>query len=159
RPARGQNAVTPIFVDSYVSYYGSSYNNFVVNDPDQGISNQALTNVVDVQLNPLPFTSFDSNLYSLEHEYAAGWYAGSAETASQPVGLLWSPLLTNPQTNVPGTSQQTWTDDNLSNATQFVLGASSSPNPDTPVFTSVNLQPAGNSPRGRKIGSPQGVSS
>ncbi len=48
-----------IFVDSYVSYYGSSYNNFVVNDPDQGISNQALTNVVDVKLNTLPFGTTD----------------------------------------------------------------------------------------------------
>ena len=80
-----------IFVDSYLSFYGSSYNNFVVNDPDQGINNQALSNVVDVTLNPLPFGEFD---YALEHEYSANWYAGRrrhVKCACRPVMVANAP--------------------------------------------------------------------
>lgn len=133
-----------LFVDSYVSYYGAAYNNFVVDSPDQGIHNQALTNVVDVNLNPLPFSSFDSNVISLEHEYAAAWYAGSQYTqslpASQQVGLFWSPLLANAQTNLPASSGQTWTDSNLGESTQFIIAPQSSPATVQPVFSAIPLK-------------------
>ena len=132
-----------IFVDSYVSYFGAPFNNFVVNDPDQGINNQALSNVVDVALNPLPFSSVDPDSISLEHEYAASWYAGSQSTqslpAAQQVGLFWSPLLANPQTNLPASSGQTWTDSNLNESTQFILAPQSSPAPVQPTFSEISL--------------------
>ncbi len=126
-----------IFVDSYVSFYGSSYNNFVVNDPDQGINNQALSNVVDVDLNPLPFGEFD---YALEHEYSANWYAGSGATSSAPIGLLWSPLLPKAQKNLPSSLAQTWTDSTLNYAHEFLLGPESSPATISPTFSSLGLQ-------------------
>ncbi len=152
-----------IFVDSYVSYFGSSYNNFVVNDPDQGINNQALTNVVDVQLNPLPFSSLDTSVISLEHEYAASWYAGSQFTsnlpANQQVGLFWSPLVPNPQTNLPDSSAQTWTDSNLNQSTQFVLAPQPSPAPVQPVFTPVSVTQNSLSGDATSTMTPAGVSS
>ena len=122
-----------IFVDNYVSYYGASYNNFVVNDPDQGIDQKGLGSVVDVLLNPLPFSSFDKDVISLEHEYAAAWYAGSQFTqnlpAAQQVGLFWSPLIAGAQSNLPATSGQTWTDSNLNQRRSSRSGRRRRPRP------------------------------
>jgi pimeloyl-ACP methyl ester carboxylesterase len=134
-----------LFVNSYVSYFGSSYNNFIVNDPDQGITNQALTNVVDVRLNPLPFSSLDTNVIAREHEYAAAWFAGSQYTqnlpASQQVGLFWSPLVPEPQTNLQNSYAQTWSS-TLNQSTQFVLAAQPMPAPIQPVFAPISLTDA-----------------
>ena len=130
-------------MDNYVSYYGAPYNNFVVSDPDQEIGQKGLGSVVDVLLNPLPFSSFDKDVISLEHEYAAAWYAGSQFTqdlpAAQQVGLFWSPLIAGAQTNLPATSGQTWTDSNLNQSAQFVLGSQASPAAVQPVFTGISL--------------------
>jgi hypothetical protein len=134
-----------IFVNSYVSYFGSSYNNFVVNDPDQGMTKQALTNVVDVRLNPLPFSSLDTNVIAREHEYAAAWFAGSQFTqnlpASQQVGLFWSPLVPGSQTNLQDSYAQTWSS-TLNQSTQFVLAAQPMPAPIQPMFAPISLTDA-----------------
>ena len=123
----GQNTVSPIFVDSYVSYFGQDYGNFVVNDPSQGIDNQSLANVVDVNLDPSEAFHLNPRDIGLKHEYAANWYAGSATTkgAGNPVGLMWSPLIKGSSV-APLRSKQTWTppgssETQVGSATQFVL--------------------------------------
>jgi hypothetical protein len=102
---------------------------------------------MDVLLNPLPFSSFDKDVISLEHEYAAAWYAGSQFTqklsAAQQVGLFWSPQIAGAQTNLPATSGQTWTDSNLNQSTQFVLGTQTPPATVQPVFTGITLGQSG----------------
>jgi hypothetical protein len=89
-----------VFVDSYNSYFGSDLGNFVVNDPAEGIDNKHLGNVVDVELVPLN-RAYDAFQFSNMHQYAANWYAGSVATTTAskqvPVGMLWSPLLEDPQ--------------------------------------------------------------
>jgi hypothetical protein len=132
-----------LFVDSYVSFYGAPYNNFVVDAPDHGIRDRALTNIIDVNLEPLPYTWFDTNVISYKHEYAAAWYAGSATTGGQPagerVGLAWSPLVAGAPTGLAASTTQTWTDDDLGPDTQFLLGTRAQPATVAPVFTPVAL--------------------
>ena len=86
-----------IFVDNYASLFDEPLDNYDVVDSQLNIS-QALTNVVDVQLNPtLLFQLYPDpgKAFALMHEYAAAWYAGSAVTRGTPQqdGLLRSPLI------------------------------------------------------------------
>jgi pimeloyl-ACP methyl ester carboxylesterase len=142
----GTNPVTPLFVDSYTSYFGSNFNGFIVNDPYQGIDG-SLGNIVDVALNPNPlFHDFDRNRVSLEHQYAANWYAGSESTAgtTAPVGLLWSPLIPNStpppvlhdQSNT-GQFVQEWSPVDASH--QFILTQQGAAPTQTPQFSAVTL--------------------
>ena len=86
-----------IFVDSYSSYFGTDFGNFVVNDPDQGISTggNPLYNVVDAELDPVKLYGDHFSTASDNHQYSANWYAGSASTKNTPNqdGLFWSPLI------------------------------------------------------------------
>jgi hypothetical protein len=92
---------------------------------------------------------------SLEHEYAAAWYAGSQFTqdlpAFQHVGLFWSPLVAGAQTNLPATSGKTWTDSNLNQSAQFVLGTQAPPATVQTVFTEVSLAQTGTSGPPRRL--------
>ena len=72
-----------IFVDSYVSYFGQDYSNFVVNAPAQGIVKKSLSSVVDVNLDPLKV--FLPQSFSLKHRYAANWYAGIGRRRKGPM--------------------------------------------------------------------------
>jgi pimeloyl-ACP methyl ester carboxylesterase len=146
----GQNAVRPLFVDSYVSYFGSNFDGFTVNDQDQGINNN-LTNVVDVDLNPNPvFSDFDTDRVALEHEYAANWYAGSASTkgTTNQLGLLWSPLISgsSPPPVLKGQKHygqftQDWT--TVDGDHQFILTQQGPAPAVTPMFTQVTLAEQG----------------
>jgi pimeloyl-ACP methyl ester carboxylesterase len=129
-----------IFVDSYVSYFGSDYGNFVVNPTSQKTNSNALANIVDVNLNPNEvFFSGDKTRVAEEHEYAATWYAGSASTqnTANQVGLMWSPLISGSSPPLAQVTQQAWQTVNAGQ--QFVLTPASTPNPVTPKFSRVML--------------------
>jgi pimeloyl-ACP methyl ester carboxylesterase len=125
-----------IFVDSYKSYFGQDYSNFVVNAPAQGIVNKSLSSVVDVNLDPLQV--FDPTSVSLKHRYAANWYAGSATTqgTNDQDGLMWSPLVSG-STLAPGVSSQEW--DTLKATSQFVLTPKIRPKTIAPSFAALDV--------------------
>ena len=47
------NTPSPIFVDSYISYFGSTFGNVKVNAPNFGINQKPLDNIIDVNKFPL----------------------------------------------------------------------------------------------------------
>jgi hypothetical protein len=113
-----------IFVDSYNSYFGSDLGNFVVNDPEQGIFDRHLNNLIDVELVPLN-RAFDAFKFSAMHQYAANWYAGSVVTqqmATLPaVGIRWSPLLPGAQPVSYSQYKQEWSYSDAKESNQFKL--------------------------------------
>ena len=122
-----------IFVDSYNSYFGSDLGNFVVNDPAQGLDNKHLSDMVDVKLVALN-RAYDAFAFSNMHQYAANWYAGSVVTTKAsghvPVGMLWSPLLANPQPVPAQQLKQGWSYFGAVEKNQFKLEA----DPEKPVI-------------------------
>ncbi len=121
------------FVDNYISYFDEPFSTI-----NYAPSN--LSNVVDVELNPLVYSLDDPGD---KHSYAAQWYAGSAWSTinyGNDVGALWSSLVNpnTPATLSPG-YQQTWTSPQQS--TQFVLAPSTLSSP-TPNFNPITFQTA-----------------
>ena len=142
RASPDQSGASPIFVDNFVSYVGTNYGGFTVNDPDQGIDNKGLSDVVDVNLDATKVLKGSvTKDGALWHEYAANWYAGSESTrgTQDPVGLMWSPLISGgkPPTALTGTFTQEWA--SVDAAHQFVLTPAGKAAPVTPVFTPVTL--------------------
>lgn len=128
------NAVDPIFVDNYISYFGSDFGNFNVQNKDQGIS-KSLNFVYDVRLDPYPI--FQNTVFNIsqKHQYPANWYAGSVTSkgTSSPTGLYWSPLIAGSSTPPRQRSSQLWNP--VGSQTQFVLSPTSNNPPDvTPAF-------------------------
>jgi hypothetical protein len=111
-----------IFVDSYVSYFGSDYAGFVVNKMGANVVANSLANVVNVNLQPSYAFHTGPADVALKHEYAASWYAGSASPLNTPtdvrVGLLRS-LLISGASLPPARSSQEWT--TVTSDQQFVL--------------------------------------
>ena len=130
-----------IFVDSYNSYFGQDLGNFVVNDPQQGISNRHLNDLVDVKLVALN-RAFSAFAFSNMHQYAANWYAGSVVTKSStsipPEGLLWSPLLPGARPVPASQYKQGWSYFGAIAANQFKLEPEGEA-PVTPSFTAAPL--------------------
>ena len=130
-----------VFVDSYNSYFGSDLGNFVVNDPEQGIDNKHLSNMVDVELVALN-RAYYADEYSRMHQYAANWYAGSVVTtpASKqvPVGMMWSPLLAAPQPVPAEQQKQGWSYIGAVAKNQFKL-QSDPHKPVTPKFINTSI--------------------
>ena len=127
KPPAGSRA-DPIFVDSYISYFGSDYSNITVNDKAQGID-KSLGFVHDVNLNPYPIYQNTVFNISQKHQYPANWYAGSVATkgTANQTGLYWSPLIAG-STPPPGhLLRQAWKSVDAQH--QFVLTPSTNPPP------------------------------
>src|SRR5262249_4823467 len=132
------------FIDNYFSDFGDNYRNFTLNDPDQNLNNISLGNIIDVSLDPYPYHNTASGI-ALQHSYAAAWYAGSATapgyTTNPKVGLIWSPLLSNPGTSF--NSEQSWRLWNFKQGNQFDLEAQSAPSARVPDFEPLPLTHTG----------------
>ncbi|MFT3883660.1 MAG: choice-of-anchor Q domain-containing protein [Gemmatales bacterium] len=120
-----------VFVDSYHSYFGSDFSNFVVNSPDQGINKRSLYAVVDVALDADAVFHNGLRDIGLRHEYAANWYAGTDTTGASQSGLLWSPLVLG-ATLPSARSVQSWA--SVDPAHQFLLTALQPASALTPSF-------------------------
>jgi pimeloyl-ACP methyl ester carboxylesterase len=129
-----------IFVDSYVSYFGSDYDGFVVNNSGETVIPGSLANVVNVDLDPYYVFHPDPDDVAAKHEYAANWYAGTASPPSTPkgvrVGLLWSPLISGASLP-PGRASQNWS--SVSPAQQYILTPESSATSVVPMFNPLTL--------------------
>jgi pimeloyl-ACP methyl ester carboxylesterase len=131
-----------IFVDNYVSHYGTDYSNVTLDKTFPENNTKSLANVVDVNLNPDQV--FRNTLFNLaaKHEYAANWYAGSASppntSQEERVGLLWSPLISGSSLPPEKPSQQGWS--SVKPGQQFVLTPQDpAPTKVQPTFDAVML--------------------
>jgi hypothetical protein len=127
------------FVDNYISYFDEPYDTILYPG-----SNPDLGQVVDVSLDAEPYSFTDP---SGQHNYAAYWYAGSAEsslTYGNEVGRKWSPLLSEnsgpnqPPQDLSPSYEQSWNAFDYSQANQFELNPYT-PSSLSPVFNPVTL--------------------
>src|SRR5262249_17015537 len=92
----------------------------------------SLGQIVDFATVNWPFN--DTDIVN-QHAYAATYYAGTASIAAA-LGFHSSPLVANPQTNLPTYSTQSWTRSNYGPDTQFgSTVVQASPQPPTQVAT------------------------